>query len=202
MFLFNQGIQPENYAGERIGLSAHPAVIPIAAINGEFDQVVAGDFRPGGLSELLFVDFASGRNRLVELKSVLSTSTSALTDVEFVGFDRLTNDAIDPTALNGNDFSTLVVGDYNLDGVDDVFAFQPGSGRNRLFLNTTDSAAGNVSFSTVTQPIQPTVINGEFSQIEAVFVEAEDGLFSFGLAFWDPITGRNRRTFTDLIDTM
>ncbi|WP_166828256.1 right-handed parallel beta-helix repeat-containing protein [Thalassoroseus pseudoceratinae] len=196
VFVFNQGLKPTNYAGERIRLSAQRDVIPSSSINGEFDQVVAGDFRSGGLSELLFVDFASGRNRLVELDSL--PSTTRFTDQRFLTFNRLTNNTIEPAAINGNDFSMLVVGDYDLDGIDDVFAFQSGSGRNRLLLNSTEPAADVVSFSIDAEPIESPAINGEFSQIEAVFVEAEDGLFSYGLFFWDPITGRNRRAFSDL----
>ena len=161
--------------------------IPTAAINGnDFTDVHVGQFQGQGLEQLLFVNSETGQNRLVNLQTVTETGLAAVGDIltEFVA----------STAINGGLGANLTVGDFNADGIDDLFAFDAVSGANRLLRG--DSTDG---FSILDSLVDPTQINGsEFSVVTPLF-RSPDLAFANSLFFWDPLTGNNRLSFTDEI---
>ncbi len=162
-------------------------VVPATALNGNSYQTVhVGEFIAGGsqLPELMFISLATGANRIVELSSGPGLQTN---------FANLRTNVLPPSAFNGSDFSQFAIGDVNLDGLDDVFAWDPSRGRNRIAL--TNPLPGGVPIIR-TNTVNPGAINGEYDHV----VRLTDQVFSNSLAdnffFWDEITGRNRRAFT------
>ncbi len=152
-------------------------------INGnDFTEVLVGDFDGGGNSDLFFWNPTTGRNRLIHFNggtgSVMSTFET---------------NVIDPTQINGNDFTTAVVAD--LDGIDeaDLFFWNPTSGRNRIahFLHVTAGVDSDIS-NVQDNVIDPTQING--GDFQSVHV----GQFETGgldeLLFLNLSSGNNRRT--------
>ncbi|WP_166820007.1 ELWxxDGT repeat protein [Thalassoroseus pseudoceratinae] len=159
-------------------------VVPTTALNGNsYQSVHVGEFIAGGsqLPELMFISLATGANRIVELSSNAGLQT---------GFSNFRNNVLPPSAFNGSDFSQIAIGNVNQDGLDDVFAWAAGRGRNRVALTNPNPS----SLSTVeTNPVNPGAINGEYDHV----VRLTDQVFSNSLTdsffFWDEITGRNRR---------
>ncbi|WP_166829829.1 beta strand repeat-containing protein [Thalassoroseus pseudoceratinae] len=163
-------------------------VVDVTAINGnDFEDVVLGDFDNTGSNELFFTNLTTGRNRLVSFDATTPGVTSAQDTV-------LTN-VIDVTALNGNDFSEIVIADVNGDDIVDVFARDFASGKNRLFTNDGDGS----SYTLTDSPVAVGVINGDFPVLTPVTIETASSAITDGLFFWNPVTGKNRIVSTDFV---
>ena len=163
-------------------------VINVTAINGnDFEDVKLGDFDNNGVMDLFFVNLNSGRNRLVTF-SVVTSGVESAQDMVFTN-------VIAQNALNGNDFSQIVIADVDGDTLIDVFARDFTSGRNRLFVNDGDGSSYTLNDS----PVATGLINGDFPQLSPVTIETPSTAITDGLFFWDPITGKNRLVFTDFV---
>ncbi len=164
-------------------------VIEPTAINGEFKVVRAGNFDGVGTDDLFFWDPASGKNRLVSLTQ--STAEGP------VAIEQITTNFIADVAINGNDYSQLIISDYEPNGRVDMFFWNPQTGQNRLALfSETD---GTVTIDT--NCIEPTAINGnDFTTAVAFYTYLEpfrdDDPVTPTILFIDPVTGMNRRFST------
>ncbi len=156
--------------------------IDTTLINGnDFTEVFVGDFDGGGNTDLFFWNPATGRNRLIHINGGTGGAMSTFQ-----------TNVIDPTQINGNDFTTAVVAD--LDGIDqaDLFFWNPTSGRNRIAHFITVTAGTDSAVSSVqTNVIDPTQINGgDFQSVDV-------GQFESGgldeLLFTNLTSGKNRR---------
>ncbi|WP_166823268.1 DUF4465 domain-containing protein [Thalassoroseus pseudoceratinae] len=154
-------------------------VIPRQMINGnDYEQIRLGDFVAGGLAELAFVNLSTGANRLIEL--------TAVTPGQDTAFDQLTTSWIQPTTINGGVYSQIVVGDFDNNGLSDVFAWNPVSGENRLLL-------AGITIEVIDQPITPSMINGGvFDTATPLMSQTDLGSGRTDLLFWDSVTGQNR----------
>ncbi|WP_166824326.1 Calx-beta domain-containing protein [Thalassoroseus pseudoceratinae] len=152
-----------------------------AAINGnDFDTVVTGNFDGEGLDDLYFWNGTTGKNRHITLVQSGGPGTAVIEDVI------LTN-VIEASALNGNDFTELTVADYDGDGDDDLFFWNPQTGRNRTaFVDNTDG----LSYGLETNGVPSGAVNGGAFQI--VIGLNFNGGVEDELFFFDPIGGFNR----------
>ena len=155
--------------------------LPEASINGnDFETVQVGQFATNEIS-LLFVNFQTGRNRRVNLMPAAMGDETQLLDIE--------TNVLDTTAINGGVYRQLVIGDFDGNGFDDLFAADPLDGRNRLFLHDNDPNGG--LFELLDSPIAPAAINGasegQFASVAAPSAFQADDLF-----FWIPGLGVNR----------
>ncbi len=157
-------------------------VVPRQMINGnDFQQIGIGQFVAGGLAELVFVNLETGANRRIELMTITAGMDSQ--------FDQLTSNWIPSTQINGDVYSQIEIGDFDNNGLSDIFVWNPNSGDNRLLL-TTETVE---TVETVDQPIAPSVINGnQFDTVTQLGAEGDLGFEMTGLFFWDSITGQNR----------
>jgi hypothetical protein len=103
-----------------------------------------GDWNGDGITDLMWWNKSSGNNRWY----VLSYSNGLL------GFTNYTNPIVSSDVDNG---TTLDFGDWNGDGNTDALWFSSGTGTQRWFTNN-----GKLGFTTVTSPIDPTVIDGDY----------------------------------------
>ena len=143
------------------------------AINGSFTEVISGNFDGNGrgADDLLFWNPETGANRIL------------------FGDGRVVTDLIDPTAVNGNDFSSVTLGNFDGTAGDDLFFWSSTTGRNRIVRFTVD-AETNLSSSFETNVVAPAAINGD-DFVEVVSGNL-NGLGTDDLFFWNPETGRNR----------
>ena len=169
--------------------SIQPRPIAPAAINGNsFQEVGAGNFdgivssqffsdipvqldTPGpAADDLFFWDPRTGQNRIV------------------FGDGTIQNDPFPRTAINGNDFSVVVFGNFDQGGGSDLFFWNPLTGRNRLM--HANGPTGNVTGTIETNIVPEIAINGnEYT----TFVSGDlDGGGAEDIYFWNPLTGENR----------
>ncbi|WP_166828858.1 Calx-beta domain-containing protein [Thalassoroseus pseudoceratinae] len=156
------------------------------AINGnDFESVHVGHFIEGGPDELLFINLETGKNRVVDFATdVAGVSTT---------FASVRTNVIERSAFNGNMFPKMAIGDFNSDGLDEVFFWDPSSGKNRLAV--VDGAFEDLDFTIIDNPISNTAINGnQFTDV----VERVSGNGGDELFFWNPLTGDNRVVNSDL----
>ena len=96
---------------------------------------------------------------------------------------------IEPTALNGNAYSKIAIGDFDDNRLDDIFLWDPATENNRTALATlfdTDP------FVISTNDIEPTAVNGnDFDQVIPLFSDAT-GPDTTGLFFWGATNQRSR----------
>lgn len=159
-------------------------VVAPGAINGnDFSQILTGNFSSTETTDLFFWNPSTGRNRFVTFNDT-NTAPPVVNDVQ--------TNAIAPTAINGNDFVTVVAGQFNNDTTDDLFFWNPDTGRNRTI--TTQVTLGNVSqLGLFTNSISPSALNGNdfdrltVGQFNQTGTETAEDLF-----FWNTDTGRNR----------
>ncbi len=159
-------------------------VIPANQINGnDFQRVDVGQFVAGGPEELFFLNLSSGRNR--------SVSFTVDTPGSISSFDGSQTNRIGGTQLNGNAFSQVAVGDFNNDDLDDVFAWDPRTGANRVGLTDVNPNQLSQVFSNLVDPSQ---INGnDFSVLISRSAGEGQTVGDDELFFWNPVTGRNRQ---------
>ncbi len=158
--------------------------VPATSINGnQFEGVVIGNFSPMGVDELLFLNTTTGDSRLVNLSvDMAGVSTS------FVGIEP---NVIPPTLINGGTHPGFTVTDFNDDGLDDVFFWDPVSGANRLAV--FDELFENVQV--LEDQIDRTSVNGDFGTVVSQ-AAGRSGDATGGLFFWNPESGLNRQSFT------
>ena len=162
-------------------LNQQTNVIPTEMINGDYSIVKAGQFRSGGPDELLFIDLESGKNRIV--------SRSAQTIGTSPAFDDVLANYFPTTLFNGNDFDRFELADLNGDGLDDVFAWNSGTGANR-------TAATSLELDTPPVPVDNVIafqaINGDYDVVARLTEDVFSDPNSDELFFWNPSTGNNR----------
>ena len=155
--------------------------ISTAAINGDYSTVGVGQFEAGGLDELLFINLASGANRIVTLSTPAAGTTTA--------FDGAVTNYFPTTLFNGNDYDRVEVVDLNGDGLDDVFAWNTDTGANR-------TASTSLDLGTPPVPVDDVIgfraINSEYEIVARLTEEVFSDPDSNELFFWNPTTGRNR----------
>lgn len=161
-------------------------VIPVLAINGDFQTVHIGDFVRGGLAELYFINEATGHNRLVHL-------TEGVTPGETV-YAGLQNDWIPVSAFAGLGFEQSITGDFNRDGLQDLVLWNPDSGANSLCLTQESSSAP----PTIQEDwIDRRALNArDFSSAVSLGAAVDEVFLSDSLFFWNELSGQNRMTFT------
>ena len=159
-------------------------VIPANEINGnDFQRIDVGQFVAGGPDELFFLNLSSGRNRTASFSVDMPGTRSS-----FAGSQ---TNQIGGTQLNGNAYSRVAIGDYNNDDLDDVFAWDPRTGANRVGLTNVNPDQLSEVFSNLVDPSQ---INGnDFSVLISRNAGEGQTVGDDELFFWNPITGRNRQ---------
>ena len=160
--------------------SVQTNAIPTSLINGrDFTHVYAGNLDEGGGTDLFFWNPLDGRNRLIHLNGETGNVVPAVQ-----------HNFVSVRQINGGDYSTLTIGNFDGGGADDFFFWDPVSGRNRLYhlAASNPGFASNIS-NVQTDVIDRTIINGEFQAVRV-------GQFIAGgmdeLLFIDLETGRNR----------
>ncbi|WP_166830836.1 Calx-beta domain-containing protein [Thalassoroseus pseudoceratinae] len=124
------------------------------ALNGnDFTEVIVGNFNDGRQTELFFWNPRTGRNRLVHLSNGIVEGA-------------IETNVIPSTAINGNDFTTVVAGNFNGDATTDLFFWNPVSGRNRIaHFQTVQVGLDSDVVNLQTNVITPTIINGSFQSV-------------------------------------
>ncbi len=160
-------------------------VIAPTAINGnDFQEIYAGQFVANGGDELLFVNLNTGRNRVVEF--------TASTPGQDVISGAITTNLIDSTAINGNAYTHVSIGDLNRDGVDELFAWNSQTGANRLCLIDRDDPTIDRVFD---EMVDSSFINGnDFDQLLSLTMSDDDEIGDV-LFFCNSLTGRNRMAY-------
>ncbi|WP_166829988.1 Calx-beta domain-containing protein [Thalassoroseus pseudoceratinae] len=154
---------------------------PVSALNGnDFTEVLIGDFDEDGSHDLFFWNPVTGRNRLLH--------TTVATNDLGAGFE---TNVIPSTAINGNDFTSAVVGNFDGGGPDDLFFWNPVTGRNRLTHFVTESVGSDTGLIGIqTNVVDTTLINADFESLHVGQFE-EGGLDE--IVFLNLETGKNRR---------
>ncbi|MEZ6090019.1 MAG: dockerin type I domain-containing protein [Pirellulaceae bacterium] len=160
--------------------------VAYAAVNSEFDAMVVGDFDGDGRDDILFWDQASGHNRLARDYGRHGNQLNFLSIGDHTG----TDNPIVPSAINGHMFTKMVTVDFDGDGHDDIWFWNPETGENRIA--TSYGVDDSFRFEVVSQPIHPAAINHQAYQqvIAGQFVNENDGKEE--LLLWNPLTGENR----------
>ncbi len=156
--------------------------VPVSEINGnDFQFIRGGQFDFGDPEDLFFVNLATGKNRILIFDADVVGS-----GVSFV--DSKTN-RIEPTAINGNDFTEIAIGDFDDNRLDDLFLWNPATGKNRTALATLFDAD---PFVISTNDIEPLAVNGnDFDQVIPFFSDAT-GPDTTGLYFLGSANQRSR----------
>ncbi len=183
----NRLVRLEASAGEPMTsvLGIENEIVPATAINGDFTEIRTGNFVDGGLDELIFLNLETGRNRQIEL---------ALDDTTMdVGFSGLQTNLIAPAAINGNASGDVAVADFDDNGIDDFYVWNPTTGANRLVLRQDEPG---MATTIVDHPTDPLLINSnKFSVLlPGTFLEASSPTGSV-VFFWDPQSGANATAF-------
>ncbi|WP_166820408.1 peroxidase family protein [Thalassoroseus pseudoceratinae] len=160
-------------------------VISPQAINGnDFQEIFVGQFAAGGSDDILFVNLQTGRNRVAEL----TPSTPGGSVIS----GAISTNVIDSTAINGNAYTHVSIGDLNQDGVDELFAWNSRSGANRLCLINNNDPTLDQVFDEV---VDSGFINGnDFDQLLSLRMSDDDEIGD-ALFFCNSITGRNRMVY-------
>ncbi len=163
--------------------SIQSLVVPVSLINGnDFDELYAGQFEVGQSEELFFVHTRTGNNRTISFSVVVNSFTTEI--------DSVRTNRIDPLLINGGSLRTAVIGDFDYDGLDDLFAWDAVTGRNRLI--SSSSADPDHLDRVIDDVIESSRINGDFSMLLTRRFREGDYSFSDSLFFWNPNSGRNR----------
>ena len=159
------------------------SVIPTTLLNGnDFTEFVVGNFDAGGGDDIFFWNPVTGRNRLVHFNGgAAGTNVTATVETAVIA----------GPAINGNDFTQVTAGDFNDDNLDELFFWNPITGRNRT-VDFIAEVPGTVTTVDVIQTNRVPVseINGNDFQL------MRGGDFDFGdpqdLFFVNLTTGKNR----------
>lgn len=153
---------------------------PATALNGnDFTEVIVGDFDGAGGDDFFFWNPRTGRNRLIHSNG---TNGNIIGGIE--------TNVIPPSAINGNDFTTLVIGSFDAGGTDDLFFWHSQSGRNRLIHLEVTIAGNSSNFGNLqTNVIPANVVNGSYEDV-IVGQFSDDELDE--LLFFNLETGQNR----------
>lgn len=150
--------------------------IPPTSINGQFTTLRGGNFdgiATGGIEDdIFFWDPVSGANRIL-----FGDTNRTLQD-----------NAIDPTLINGNDFTEVLVDNFDGGGNTDLFFWNPSTGRNRLI--HVNGGTGSVTSTFETNVIDATQING--NDFTTAIAGNFNGTEQADIFFWNPATGQNR----------
>ena len=142
-------------------------VLDTAAARALMDETTGAN---GLADDLFFWDPATGEHRIVFGNGVVQSNP------------------FPTTAINGNDFTVVLFGQFDEGGGSDLFFWNPQTGRNRLIHVT--GGTGQVVGQIETNIVPQTAINGfDYNAVVAANLDnggAED------LFFWSPRTGRNR----------
>ncbi len=160
-FFYSRGDGSFDYMG---------TLIATTAVNGEFDNLVVGDFDGNGVDDLLFHAIASGNNRWFFSRGD--------------GTFDFQHNPIDYRGVNG-EFDNVVAGDFNGDGRDDVLFHASVSGNNRWSYRRPDGTLESL----VINPLAPTAANTVFENVVATDVN-RDGRDD--VVFHDYESGYNR----------
>jgi Ca2+-binding RTX toxin-like protein len=142
----------------------------------DFDHAVAGDFNGDGRDDLFFHNVGEGDNRFI-----------------FAGSNETfqpPNDAVKfaPGLING--YARLAVGDFDNNGLDDLFFWAMLTGANRIHYCTAP-----YQFRYEVNPIGPGAINGATEEIARVLVGQFDTQPGADMLFRHPYTGETRFAF-------
>ena len=160
-------------------------LIDATLVNGNSYQTVqVGQFTDAELDQLLFLNLTTGGNRLV---SFAIDEPGGLSN-----FGAFRTNFIAGSTFNGNDFEQVVVADLNGDGLDDLFAWNTRTGRNRIALADLNPIN---SPSVVSNFITPGAVNGDFDRVVRLRNELFGSDFADELFFWDDAAGLNRVGF-------
>ena len=109
----------------------------------------------------------------------------------------ISNNVIDSTAINGDTYTHVSIGDLNRDGVDELFAWNSRTGSNRLCLiNDNDPTLDQV----FDELVDSSFINGnDFDQLLGLTMDDGDEIGD-ALFFCNSITGRNRMAYNGFDD--
>ncbi len=162
-------------------------VAPTEINGGDFDQVVAGDFDGAGPDDLFFWNPANGRNRLIHIDSTTAGMSTSASNIE--------TNVVPVTAINGNDFATVEVGQFVVDGLAELLFFDLLSGKNRRveFTATTVGVDTDV-FEVLDSPIEDANIGGTNFTQWTVGDFNNDGRTD--LFVWNSVSGENRLLVT------
>jgi hypothetical protein len=168
--------------GRQVFFEDNNRLDPAAINNGEFYQIVSGDFNNDGHDDLFFWHPLTGENKI-------ALSRREGVDYGVTRFDVGINHVV-AAGVNGLEYSRLVAGDFDGDGRSDLFFWHPGTGANKLaFRYGADN--GETHFQGLdSNRLDPTGFNGsEFLQVVSGRFDADnqDDLF-----FWHPSTGANK----------
>ncbi|WP_166826231.1 hypothetical protein [Thalassoroseus pseudoceratinae] len=182
LFFWNRQTGANRFVDPETGNFFTNTIDPRQINGGVFESVTVGNFltTTPEESEMFFWDPVSGSNRTVVAPDLSVTSRDGA-----VVFDNL----VATNLINGNDFSTIVAGDFRTDAadLDELFFWDPSSGQNR-FVTFSGSSSGSASFST--NVINPAAINGNDFTIATA--GNFDGAAVDELFFLNNGTGRNR----------
>ncbi len=154
-------------------------VIERSAINGnDFTDIVISNLSGGSSEGLFFWNSVTGKNRAITFDDFVTTPATVF---------RVETDLIAPGAINGNDFTTIISGDYDGDGDDDLLFWNSTTGRNRLATNTPEPFLTLPRYDVETNCIAPGAINGELDVMINIDTNGIDQVF-----FWDREAGINR----------
>ena len=157
-------------------------VIDPSAINSDFTQAISGHFDGHIYESLFFWNPATGRNRIVELRSVTSHSPAGIHSIQ--------TNVIPPAAVNDNAYQTVRTGNFAGIGTSLLFVNLQNGVNRRIDIVDSDTRDELQLLDIVSNVIAPAAINGNaFPQIQ---VGDYDGNGFDDLFFGDPLTGRNR----------
>ncbi|WP_166831721.1 Calx-beta domain-containing protein [Thalassoroseus pseudoceratinae] len=159
-------------------------VVSAVQINGnDFTKAVVGNFDGTGASDMFFWNPQTGRNRTIAITTVTAGTDSDMGSVQ--------NNAIDPMQINGNDFTEVVVGQFETGGLDELLFANLNNGNSRRISLT--APGGNTTVDMIRDG-NVSLLNGSIFQTIAVADLNGDGLDD--IFAWDPKSGQNRSILT------
>ncbi|MCA9138519.1 MAG: VCBS repeat-containing protein [Planctomycetales bacterium] len=160
--------------------------IAYSAVGSIFDQMVTGDFDGDGRLDIFFWDTATGSNRLARAYGRYGSELQFLD----VGDGAATVDPVAPPAINGNMFTHMVALDFDGDGRDDIWFWNPETGENRIATNFDPDQ--HSPFDVIAQPVHPAAINHRAytNVVAGDFVDGSDQKDELFLI--NHVTGENR----------
>ncbi|WP_166829374.1 PQQ-dependent sugar dehydrogenase [Thalassoroseus pseudoceratinae] len=157
-------------------------VIDPSAINNDFTQAVSGRLGRNEYDSLFFWNPATGRNRIVHVRSTTSNAPAGISNIQ--------TNVIPPPAVNGNDYQTVRVGNFAGVGTSLLFFNLQNGANRRIDVSESMTVDEAQLIDIVSNVIAPTAING--GVYPQILVGDFDGNGFDDLFFGDPLQGRNR----------